>query len=233
MQDARSTHCYLNGFIGRYVCVCVRVWGIRDSSPFCSGRVGLHQPSVAVAWSGHVALIWDSSVSASLSKARKSPRVPPVSHPESVTGALSISLFTESLTWDMFYQKAYSLFLFNLFQSRMYGPKRINKITQAVFGLNSWSIVIRYFQNCLHVAFMCVFFINIYCVFLHIWFECVCFSWALNPFLGALVRYWDPTASKLGEGSSVVHAKRKKHKGKETQHFVIAFSNMWYCRVWK
>lgn len=40
-----------------------------------------------------MALIWDPSVSVSLSKARK--RVPPVSHRESVTAALRISpLFT-------------------------------------------------------------------------------------------------------------------------------------------
>lgn len=57
--------------------------------------VGLPPTSVAFAWSGHMALIWDPSVSVSLSKARKTPRVPPVSQQESVTAAFRISpLFT-------------------------------------------------------------------------------------------------------------------------------------------
>lgn len=61
--------------------------------------VGLPAARVAVAWSGHMALIWDPSVSVSLSKARKTPRVAPVSHPESVTAAFRVSpLFTISPT---------------------------------------------------------------------------------------------------------------------------------------
>lgn len=68
-------------------------WRYRD--PFGS----VYHQLVAVAWSGHMALIWDPSVSVSLSKARKTPRVPPVSHPKSVTAALMISpLFTISPT---------------------------------------------------------------------------------------------------------------------------------------
>lgn len=68
----------------------------------CSVWVGLPPACVAVACSGHMALIWVPSVSVSLSKVCKTPRVPPVSQPQSVTAALRISpLFTVARTSDV------------------------------------------------------------------------------------------------------------------------------------
>lgn len=86
MQPARS--CILIGLaLCGFVLLPSSVW------------VGLPPARVDVAWSGHMALIWDPSVSVSLSEARKTPRVAPVSHPESVTAAFRISpLFTISPT---------------------------------------------------------------------------------------------------------------------------------------
>lgn len=84
IENSASTKWHLNKFCAVRIC---------ESSLW----VGLPSAKVAVAWSGHMALIWDPSVSVSLSKARKTPRVPPVSHPVSVTAALRISpLFTVS-----------------------------------------------------------------------------------------------------------------------------------------
>lgn len=78
---------------------------------FCLDRFTTSE-HVAVAWSTHMALIWAPSVSLSLCKARKTPRVPPFSHPESMTAAFRISpLFTISSTWSVQYSKAWSLLI--------------------------------------------------------------------------------------------------------------------------